>query len=98
MDWTKIGTDVAGYIKGAEPFIEAAASFIPGAAAGISIGKKLLDAIIAAEPAAVDLYKRIKSGETPTESELQRYFDEEDEAYKRYKAASAARRAELNKP
>lgn len=59
------------------PVVSAAA---PASAVAIGIGLKIINGVLAAEPAAVALYKQITSGTPVTAAQLQQYIDENDAA------------------
>lgn len=58
-----------------------ASPVVPGAAAAIAIGTKIIQGVIAAEPTAVALFNRIKSGEQVSAAELQQYASDYEAAY-----------------
>lgn len=60
------------------PVVEAA---VPASAAAISIGTKIAQGVLAAEPAAVALYDQIKGGVTPTSAQLAQYASDYEAAY-----------------
>lgn len=63
---------VGSAVNALAPFVGA---LLPEAAAGIAIGSKIIQGVIALEPTAVSLYNRIISGAQVSISELQSYVD-----------------------
>lgn len=78
--WENIAQTVGTVVTVLAPIVSAA---VPGAAAAIAIGTKIVQGVIAAEPTAVALYNRITSGEQVTAAELQQYASAYEDAYQR---------------
>src|ERR1700704_4254269 len=73
-----IAKSVGNVVVALAPIVSVA---VPGAAAAIMIGTKSIQAVLAAEPTAVALFNRIKSGEQVTPAELQQYASDYEAAY-----------------
>jgi ribulose kinase len=68
---------------------------VPGAAEAIALGTKILQGVIASEPAAVALYNQILSGTPPTPAQLQQFEADYQDAYATLHRDIAARLAAL---
>lgn len=76
--WENIAQTVGTVVTALAPIVSAV---VPGAAAAIAIGTKIVQGVIAAEPTAVALFNRIKSGEQVTAAELQQYASDYEAAF-----------------
>lgn len=79
--------DIAGTVSqvvtALAPIAEAV---VPEAAVAISLGQKIIQGVIAAEPKAVALFEQIKSGTVPTGDQLQQYAADYEAAYQKLNA------------
>lgn len=82
--------EVSMFVSLVAPIVEIAA---PGSSAAISVGSKILQGVLAAEPSAVALYDQIKSGAPVSEDDLKNYEADYDDAYQQLNADIAAKLA-----
>jgi hypothetical protein len=87
LDWDKIAAGASDFIKTAAPIAE---TLEPEAAAGIEIGSKVLQGLLAAEPSAKALVTQVTSGTPLTAAQVRDYYA----TYKRDDDALAADIAE----
>lgn len=78
LSWDTIASDVSKVVEALAPVVEVAA---PEVSTGISLGVKIIQGVIAAEPVAVALYKQIMDGTQPTATQLADYASQYEEAY-----------------
>jgi hypothetical protein len=83
MNWDQISQDVSAVVNFLAPIASAA---LPGAAVAISLGQKIIQGVIAEEPAALSLYSQIRSGATPTQDDLAKFAADYETAYQELNA------------
>lgn len=83
LTWDQIASGVSDVVVTLSPIIAAVA---PEAAVGISIGMKIVQGVIAAEPMAVALYEQIMGGTQPTAEQLAEYANSYEVAYQQLNA------------
>lgn len=87
---TSLVDEVSLFVSLVAPIVEVAA---PGASAAISVGTKLLQGVLAAEPTAVALFDQIKSGAPVSDADLQKFAADYEDAYQQLDADISARLA-----
>jgi len=93
--WDEIVAGVNGFVTAIAPLVPVAEVAFPGGAAAISIGEKIVQGVIAAEPTAVALYNQIVGGTPPTAAQLQAFEDGYEADYLTLKADIAKQLAAL---
>ena len=87
MNWKTIAANVSSFVQAAEPVIAAAVTIAaPEAAAGVAIGEKIIQGMLAAEPTAMALYNQISGGTPATPEQLQQFEADYEDAYQQTKA------------
>ena len=96
MDWNTIASDVSKFVTAAAPVVDAAVAVLaPEAAASVAIGEKIIQGLIAEEPAAVALYNQIVGGTPATAAQVQQINASYEADYQQAKADIAAALAKL---
>lgn len=90
MDLSKITGEIASVIKLLEPVIGMIA---PEAMGAITIGSRIIQGVVAAEPVAVELFNRIQSGASVTDADLARFWQDYQSAHDQLEADIAAKLA-----
>src|SRR5438132_516917 len=82
-DWNAIAADTGKVVAALAPFAMAADPALGGA---VAIGVKIVQGVIANEPAAVALYQQIRGGTPPTAAQLQKYASDYETSYQKLNA------------
>jgi hypothetical protein len=97
--WDDIANGVSAFLNAAAPLLPVAEDVVqvafPGAGAALSLGEKILQGVVAAEPSAVALYKQVTSGTPPTPAQLAQYASDYEASYQQLKADIATQIAAL---
>ncbi len=93
MDWKAIEKGVVEVVTALAPIAETA---LPAAAPAISIGVKILQGVIDAEPTAVALFEQIKSDKPPTADQLQQFAADYESSYQKLDADIKAKLAAVS--
>jgi hypothetical protein len=92
FNWSAIATDAGDVVAALAPLVALAA---PGASAAISIGVKIIQGVIAAEPTAVALYNQIQDGTPATAAQLQTFASDYETSYQKLNTDIAVKLAAL---
>lgn len=95
LDWGDVASKVVTFITSGAPLAE---ELVPAWAPAISIGAKLLQGAVAAEPTAIALVKTIQDGAAPTPAELQSFATGYEADYQALHADLAAQIAATAPP
>ncbi|HSV14223.1 MAG TPA: hypothetical protein VLI90_08180 [Tepidisphaeraceae bacterium] len=85
---------VSAFVSATAPIVDAGVGIaLPELAPAIDAGTKILQGVLAEEPAAKALYDQIKSGETPTADQIAAIESSYEADYQQLKADIAAAKA-----
>lgn len=93
--WDEVTKNVGTFLTTIQPLLDLAGAAYPPAAAALSIGEKIAQGVLSAEPTATALYKQFLSGTPPTPEQLKAYEDGYEADYQKLKADIAAQLAAL---
>lgn len=91
MDFAKISQAISAFVTAAQPMVDGAVGvFAPELSAGVSIGEKLIQGVLAEVPSAVTLVDQIASGTDLTAEQVAGFEADYEAAYQKTKADLAA--------
>jgi len=96
MKWDDVTAGITAFVNAAKPIVEGAVAVAaPELMAGLSIGEKIVQGMLAEIPAAKALYVQITSGTPATKDQIAQLEADYEASYQKLRADIAAKLAAL---